>query len=129
MLFHINKNKTIGEVQEKFNDCFPYLKIEFYKKGHNNSTISPQCRISELSDKCMTGVLEIKSWFTVKEVEQQFRKFFDLNVQVFRNENNTWIPTTKTDTYTLREQSEFSEHAKLSIFPKVKEQLDEYGYL
>ena len=136
MLLSIDDNKTIAELQEKFNECFPLLCLKFYKKAHGRKEpsaeedlISPQTRVGSIRKKHDSGVLDIKSWQTVHKIEADLKKKFDLNVQVFRKERNEWIQTTSTDKYTLSEQEEFSRHAKVSIDPEKSDQLDEYGYL
>ena len=35
MILAISDNRTTGELQEKFNECFPWLKIEFYSHPHH----------------------------------------------------------------------------------------------
>ena len=75
------------------------------------------------------GNLEIKSWYTVQKVEEDFREKFGMNVQIFRKENGEWIQTCNTDKFSLHTQQEMSDHAASSIYPKHTEQLGEYDEL
>lgn len=35
MIIHINDQKTIADIQEKFQVFFPFLKIEFFDQPHH----------------------------------------------------------------------------------------------
>ena len=37
----IQNTKTIKEIQQEFNEKFPFLKIEFYKESHAKNEGSP----------------------------------------------------------------------------------------
>jgi hypothetical protein len=133
MKLAIDDNKTILELQNAFSKCFPLLKIEFYKKAHRweqassiEHLISVDKKIGEIRKKHHPGTLEIKRCYETGRVEQDFKKLFDLNVQIFRNENNGWIQSSSTDKFTLEQQSEMARKATFSIFPCHKEQLREY---
>ena len=135
MILNIHDNLLVEELQERFSECFPHLKIEFYKKPHHwkaasseDDLIQPKARIGDIRKKHNAGSVEIKSWNTAGEIEARLRHGFGLNVQIFRNENNGWIQTTSTDTCSLKKQSEFSEHARTSIFPKSAKQINEYRF-
>ena len=73
--------------------------------------------------------MEIKSSDKVGDVEQKLKKMFDLNVQIFRKENDCWIQTTSTDGFTLEREAEQSKKSKTTLVNKIKEQADEYDYL
>ena len=104
----IHDNLQLEDVQERFSDCFPGLKIEFYEEspckrlpGVDNR-IDPDTYIGEIRRQHYSGIFEIKSWYTVDEVEQGFMAVFGLNVHVFHKENDTWVLTKNSRT--LREQ-------------------------
>jgi hypothetical protein len=108
MILHIDDNKTIADLQDKFEQCFPGLKIEFYSKAHNWKEATPskymldnEIRIGDIIKANSSNIFEIKSWFQTGKVEQDFRELFGLNVQVFRVKNDKWIQTTKSDQQTL----------------------------
>jgi hypothetical protein len=136
MILSIHDNLLISDLQERFSKCYPQLKIEFYTGPHRNSQASgnadqldPHQRIGDIRRLRNEGQLEVYSFFTVAQLEQKLETEFGLHVQVFRNENGAWIQTTKTDSFTLRQQCEMSLHAQHSIDPKVKDQLQEYEEL
>ena len=110
MLLYISDNNAVSDIKDKFNECFPHLKIEFYNKRHKWKHASPESqrikedvKIGEIRKKHNIGVLEIKSWDKTGEVEQQFKESFGLYAQIFRFENNDWIQSVKSDKLTLAE--------------------------
>ena len=136
MLLLIDDNLTISEVQDKFSDSYPGLKLMFYnneprdrERVESDFISDDHVRIGTIRKDHHSGELQIFSWLTVREVEKAFRKDFGLHVRMFRNELNQWIPVTQTGKYSLRKQQEFSQNAAVSIDPVVEEQLEEYGYL
>ena len=115
MILHIEDNKRISDLQEKFTECFPYLKIEFYNEWHHykepsssEHLISADKMIGDIRTRHEHGELSIKSWSIVGNVEKDFKKKFDLNVQIFRREGSTWIQTSASDNFTLKEESDMS---------------------
>ena len=119
MLLGISDNKTISDLQDKFNECFPHLKLEFYHKRHklNHASLEEQrikedLKIGEIRKKHNSGTLEIKSWDKTGDVEQRFREEYGLYVQIFNLENGQWVQSVKTDELTLAEQSEIAEANK-----------------
>ena len=136
MILHISNNLMVEDVQDHFSECFPWLKIEFYnmphrsKKGSDEKDIvDPKTTVSDVTRNQKVGTLVIKSSDTVGHVERVLKSVFGLNAQIFRRENNCWIQTTTSDKYSLTEQKEFCDHAATSLFPKVKELVDEYEFL
>lgn len=116
MFLHINDNMTIEEVQDRFNECFPFLRIAFYAKPHRvfegsdkKHQYDVKRRIGSIRKKHANGVLEIKSWDTTATVEKKIKEMFDLNVQVFRYDAvGCWIQTTLSDSMTLAQLKQFA---------------------
>jgi hypothetical protein len=113
MLLTIYDNATIADLQDKFNECFPGLKIEFFSNPHHwkqasveEEVIDPKVRIGDVRNKHDHGILEIKSWYQTGRVEQDFKRLFGLNVQIFRRENGKWRETVASDKLTLEEQQQ-----------------------
>lgn len=136
MILTINDNVLINDLKEHFSKCYPGLKIEFYKNSHSDKQassskdlVSTNASVGSIRRNARSGGYRIYSHFTVAKVESDMHRMYGLNVQVFRNENNAWIQTTKTDHFTLSQQMEMCTHAGKSIFPMTKQQLDEYDYL
>ncbi len=108
----INDSKQITSIQKEFNEKFPHLKIEFYKKHHNVGEGSPDTeKVDEektLGEVRMThnsGDLHIDGDMTVSKMEQEFHTNYGLNAQVFRRSGTLWLQTTSTDDWTLHMQN------------------------
>jgi hypothetical protein len=116
MFLQISDAMTVEEVQDRFNECFPFLKIAFYTKPHHlyegtdkKYQLEGQRRIGTIRRKHTNGVLEIKSWDTTASVEKQLKEVFDLNAQIFRYDAvGCWIQTTGSDRLTLGQLSQFA---------------------
>jgi hypothetical protein len=116
MFLHINDSMTLEEVQDRFNECFPFLRIAFYAKPHDlfegsekRFQYNPKRRIGSIREKHYNGILEIKSWDTTASVERKMKDTFDLNTQVFRYDAvGCWIQTTLSDSLTLAQLTRFA---------------------
>ncbi len=113
MTIQIAETRHLKEVQQDFNNCFPFLKIEFFRKQHGVEKPSPAQRMFahtlKIGDVRITkeeGELEVEPAMTVAELEQNLWKRFGLAVQVFRKSGNLWLETTMTDKWTLRQQND-----------------------
>ncbi len=112
MKLRIAPNRLISEVQQDFNNAFPFLKIEFFQKrmaqpAYTLQQILPRDkRVVEGQTALTDGDIEISSAMTVKDLEKIFRDQFSLGVQVFRRSGNLWLETTMTDGWTLELQNQ-----------------------
>ena len=111
MILYIDDTRRIIDLQEKFNECFPHLKIEFYARPHHwkesslqQELIDPSKKIGEIRKNHVHGTLEVRSSYQTGRIEQDFKKIYGLNVQIFRRENGKWHQTASSDKLTLAEQ-------------------------
>lgn len=123
MIIEISDKTTIAYVQDKFSTIFPFLKIEFYdhpshlyeefsvKAAHPDTTT-----LGEIRNRHPNGILEFFSCYSAGEVEQAFRKKFDLNAQIFRLQGKSWIRTVGTDKLSMKEQNEIGRKITLGVF-------------
>jgi len=100
----------ISEIKKRFNDEFPFLKLEFFKKAHVQMQGSLRKDIIE-HDFTINPIVGIESILIngdtlVSELEQQFMDYFKLSAQVFRKSGKTWLETTFTDGWSLKKQNE-----------------------
>jgi hypothetical protein len=108
----IEKQHTVQELFNQFNDTFPFLKLEFYAHGHDTQKGSPvsdqlphTMSLAELNPHMADKVLQIVDSMTVSEFENLLKDTLNLNVQVFRKSNDVWLQTTATDHWTLEKQN------------------------
>jgi len=115
---HINKEKTIGELKNEFHDKFQGLKLEFYKRDHNeyepsspDDMLDESSSLSSLIDFSEDREYIIKADISVKQLENDFKNIFGLNVQVFRKSKDIWLQTSATDDWTLEKQNSKGLHS------------------
>jgi hypothetical protein len=118
MIIHIDDRYTVGDIQERFQKCFPLLKIEFYRTSHTwkkhsslHDIIDPIDTIGSIRKTHEPGILDIKSWYQTGQVEREFKERFGLNVQIYRKRKGGWVQTISTDNLTLKEQSELASRS------------------
>lgn len=110
----INGSKKISELQKEFNGIFPYLKLEFFqgKRGGRPAAFTG-LTLKDNPGKKNYGAIILKEDMKVSELEHLFQELFGLSVQVFRKSGRSWIETTVTDDWTLKQQNE--EGKELSV--------------
>ena len=96
MLLPIHNRLQISDIQERFSDAFPGLKIEFCNrrrlKGNHMEKyiISPEKRIGEIRKNRNEGVLEINSVYLATRLEKNFHEQFGLHIQLYWNNKGNW---------------------------------------
>lgn len=110
MILEIDDMKTIGDIQDRFQECFPLLKIEFYPTDHHwlpsAQPLPSELSLAAIRSRHEPGLMDIKSISKVYAVCKELKKRFGLNVHVFRQHQMQWIPADGD--LTLKEQSELS---------------------
>ena len=108
----ITGDSILKNIQQEFNEEFPFLKIEFFRKGLQNKRLQKE---QGLSNDIKAGInnlpalfhgLKITGKMTVRELEQKCEEALGLSVQVYRKSGNLWLETTMTDNWTLDQQNE-----------------------
>lgn len=120
MQLEIDDNKTIGDLQEKFNECFPYLRLEFFSRAHgwqghslSQDNLAADTTVGSINKKHHQGVLIILSKQKVGDIEKAFKQQFGLFVQVYYYINNHWFETRYTDDLTLEQLCGMAEKEDL----------------
>ena len=113
MTLTIDNSKKISTIQEEFNSMFPYLKLEFFKHTHGiyqgnpkKDMLKSSFTLKQFNNGHIKGTLEIKENMKVSDLESKFQELFNLSVQVFRKSAGTWIETSVTDDWTLKQQND-----------------------
>ena len=110
MEFKIEAGKPFKKIQEKFNDLYPYLKIEDLRLANNSmsSSLKKQsvCNKPKLEKGSADKVfITINKLTTVADLVNQFCENLNLPVRVLRKSNNHWIETSLTEDWTLERQN------------------------
>jgi len=110
---YISPNKKISDIQSQFNFIFPGLRVEFYKKPHKSykgslkdNLLDADIRLDTILPNLECDDVELTTETTVAKFEQELLDRFNLNVQVFRRSDKTWLQTISTDDWTLAKQNE-----------------------
>jgi len=105
MILNINENRTIGELEDKFNECFPHLQIELFKGElalKNNHPLERSLRVGSISKKIFNEDIEIKSWDKVGKIRHRLKERSGLFVKIFCVQNSKRIALDKEDTLCQR---------------------------
>lgn len=101
MILKITENRSIGELQDKFNECFPHLQIAFFKGEHAlkiNQPVPRSVTIGALSKKHKNEDIEIKSWDKPEKIMHDFKTELGLFVEIFSLQDSKRIPLDKDET-------------------------------
>ena len=119
MNIKLNGDTTTKELREAFTDTYDGIKIEFFRHSHEHEEGSPKkdmvrevLKLRDLNSEVPSMLLSVDENMTVNQVEDIFEERLGLHVQVFRKMNMSWIETTATDSYTLKEQVELSRESR-----------------
>jgi hypothetical protein len=118
MTIKIDHTTTIGDIKRKLQTAYPFLKIEFSDKSHEEgeATLSghwyhPGFKVLDIAKRPNAGLIVLMPWHKTGYVEELFKSKFGLYPQIFRNEKGKWIQTAGTDIFTLDEQNEIGRKA------------------
>ncbi len=109
-IIKIDKPVKVSEIKKVFNNQFPYLKIEFFKKKHKElqGSLKKDVIVDDFSITAPNGANDIiiSEDMLVSEFENQFAEKLKLSAQVFRKSGGSWLETTFTDSWTLKKQND-----------------------
>jgi hypothetical protein len=120
MMIHITAERMVKDIQQEFNDAFPFLKIEFFKKNnhsrqqtHKELNLAEHQVIGSVYKSHAKEELYITPTMTVKEVERICEEKFGISAHIYRKAApNIWIETTAmTDGWTIKQQNDNGSEA------------------
>ena len=116
MKLHIDQDSQLRNIQNKFNEVYPFLKIEFFKDSfitkkpsQKAEKINPAEKVKVVGQLNGYYKIDISKQRTVAKLEEDFKELFGLNAQVYRKSGNLWIETSLTDDWTLEQQNSEGE--------------------
>lgn len=117
MKISINDHRKIFALQQAFATAFPYLKLEFFAKPHQEKgrpsrkfVKHPSVTVGDCRTLHNTGNITITENMTVAELERRFADVYGLGVQLFRKSGTTWLETSVTSDWSLSEQNKAGEN-------------------
>ena len=129
MLLEIDDWRTIGDLQYRFNKCFPNLNLQFfdaYNARIHDHPLAPNYLLENVRKVHQQGVLNIKSWFTKKEVETQLREQFGLFAKVVPVHEGQKFAQQESSKMTLHELNEKAQLREGRSVPRL-EDADEFA--
>jgi hypothetical protein len=117
-MVEVHDNKRIIDIQDDFNNAFPYLKIVFItmlngkilsqEKRYRNGLV----KIGNYRKLVSKQRSRISNEQTVADIEIFFRREYNLIIQVLRKSGKAWLETSVTGDWSLLKQN--SEGEQLS---------------
>ena len=108
MEIRISPERLVSEIQKEFSSDYPFLKLEFAGFG-GTKMLSPHQKLEKAYNSKASGSIKITPDMRVIDLEKKFKDEFSLIAQVFRRSGNSWLQTTMTDNWTLKQQNEHGE--------------------
>ena len=111
MELRIYKNTTLREVQEKFTQYFPFLKLKFYmyrrhaENHQHKKELYKGLYLEETSGFFKEGIVQFTPDTPVAELELAFQIELGLAAKVFRRMDDNWVDTTQTSHLSLAKQN------------------------
>ncbi len=103
----------ITDIQNAFQNEFPFLKIEFYKPRKNTQAsdrkfekLSPSLPVLSLNASLIPTEINIREDKKVSEVKKMLHETLGCTILIYRKSGNHWIETSYTDDWTLKQQNE-----------------------
>ncbi len=135
MSITIDNTNSIGQVQKAFMALFPFLRIEFYSRGHGfgkgtwkKEILPKDIHMGDFVVDNNLKSITIHGQMKVSELERAFATNFGLPVQVFRKVNDGWLQTITTDYWSLDEQNQSAKgRSAKNIY--VREEFDYHEQL
>jgi len=113
MTIQLTPERLIEDIQKDFAYVFPYLKIEFFRKGtryrqtkERTITLPITQTLGSVFKNNRRGRLTISDSMTVSELEKLCDEQFGISVQVYRRSGTLWLETSMTDSWTMQQQND-----------------------
>ena len=108
-LIYISKDDSIRQIQGRFSELFPYLRINIFKhvdrterKTGENILYCPEVRMRDIDFSFQDGLIMISENMTVGDLEQVFYEKWTMLVQVTRKNKIPETDQTTIDHYLLK---------------------------
>lgn len=108
MKLEINDKILIKEIQNRFNNAYPYLWIDFYYHSDNHTKpekIKPETAIKTVSTLQGSKDISIDGEKSVAQLESDFKEQLGLYIKILRKSGNVWVGTPYTRNWTLKNQN------------------------
>jgi hypothetical protein len=117
MKLFIGKESKAEDLKNLFTLCYPYLKIEFFKKPSVINVLDKKdaATVNRFESISGSALIDIDKNITVGHLENDFA-LLGLKAEVFRRCGNVWVETSLTEGWTLHQQNLEGEEISRQIF-------------
>lgn len=130
----IDDSKKISDIQKEFSSHFPFLKLEFFGAepevkriyAKPNRIEDKNKTLAEIRKVHVSGNISIHGNLKVSTLEENFKTYYGINVQVYKKSGNTWLQTTSTDNWTLKMQNKWGEEMSTRENDSAEKDFDQY---
>jgi hypothetical protein len=105
MELYVNANMTAADLIKRFNEFYPFLRLEIYYRGEEMGAASHHCLLKEIVNKKTLESFVIVPEMKVSEVESSFWENMGLQVSIFRKSGKTWLESSYTNYWSLERQN------------------------
>jgi hypothetical protein len=102
----IDGDTRISNLLKKFNNNFPFLKIEISRRGEDYSRDHRDFKLFELATVKKPQEFWIYEDMKVIDVEEIFKNSLGLQIAIYRKMGKSLVETTFTSQWTLSHQNE-----------------------
>lgn len=120
MLLEIDDWRLVGDLQYRFNKCFPYLALQVFDPKKDMESRPPEnghVQLKEIRRQHQSGVLTIKSWYTREEVEKNLKDQYGISARIVQVVGGKTIADPGAGKLSLDELSRRAEAAEKAMYP------------
>ncbi|MBV8253549.1 MAG: hypothetical protein JO154_13160 [Chitinophaga sp.] len=123
MQLYISEEAIVGDIQDKFQKYYPFLKLQFLLKPHlkkqftpDTEDISPETLIEKITMRSRFGWLDISPNRTIEEVERDFNHIFGLHVQILQQSGSSWKTVADAGNTTLNGLNDAGKSSRNKLY-------------
>ncbi|MEL6191249.1 MAG: hypothetical protein AAFR66_04335 [Bacteroidota bacterium] len=112
----LHRLRTVKDLSDSFNECYPFLRLGFYEHTHkrmksspNSELISEELTLGDVCEEVPFLVVDIDQKRIVGQLEEELQDKLGLGVQVLRWIRNRWSQTAFNDDWTLERHNREAE--------------------
>lgn len=105
MELYVNADMVAADLIKRFNEFYPFLRLEIYYRGEEMGAASHHCLLKEIVNKKTLESFVIVPEMKVSEVESSFWENMGLQVSIFRKSGKTWLESSYTNYWSLERQN------------------------
>lgn len=105
MELFVNANLSVSELIKRFNNIYPFLRLEIYYRGEEMGAISQSRLLKDIGNKKMIESFVITPEMKVVQIEELFWENMGLQISIFRKSGRTWLESSFTNYWSLERQN------------------------